>query len=882
MFKEWLIVLAAAVVLTACGGGGESDPPATGGNHGGIITSPPDNEDELDPSDVDEVDDNETETESAQLTVAVSGLAEGTTLSIRERFSGATLEIQADGEYVALTTEQAFSFEVSGHPDNQICAFDSPEGRLIHETLLTVECASGIELVNAKIDYGTHEAVWLDVRTPTSGLTLQLDDGQQTYALDAEQLGPYLYFVVPGETVPGSYRLVASTAEREFELDIDITQTTLPSGMMPKDYLVDRVDATIIEADSLLASLAGVDPELEAFVAQAKQLLLDHRGEIADLDPEEAEQIALILHANIVEYPEDDYVAAQKISGCMPHAKQFVSGVIVAVYSVAISPTGPLGVSIAAVGIATGVLLVDNGLKGIRDHCFGPFDDALAKLAELSTFRSSNKFDSMRKSVASELVFTHSESAGFQVSVVQPYQLSELVTDHAIGMAHTLADYYESAADLFRNIGLELPKPDFLAELGNLEREVEEELEVKELTVAVISPQHIEVSAENVGAALELEFAFASGQASDDPVAFSFEVADSAGDWAQTFDAVLKPLGPPSAFQSASSMVLKNGGWRDVLDAHNAELFEIVDHPDYGEVVLDDEKLGIYTYRPDFDYTGDDRFTFVVTNEWGDSSVKEVQLNIGEDCNDVSVETNHRVCWEWVPGIEARHLIQLVVRTLGSRDQSSPEALNTISEFWAGPQRLGRRSESISSAPNETNEYTDYRRINVWQVSYNSMADEIVIEYAAGHYQIPNGTQLLWGNRQRTVMDRDPDRDVFVVKSRTTATVATRSIRAGTRSDMHRVDGSDIYGGPLYSTVTTQCGEWQSSDGGWVRYSTRLGGYQPNLIEDDFTDTEEELSNIESCPIATDFSLLDDIGPEIPPSELQLLDWDQIVNGSGD
>ena len=61
-----------------------------------------------------------------------------------------------------------------------------------------------------------------------------------------------------------------------------------------------------------------------------------------------------------------------------------------------------------------------------------------------------------------------------------------------------------------------------------------------------------------------------------------------------------------------------------VLSAYDPEgdrlTYEIVSYPQHGRVVLDDERLGKYTYYPADSYSGEDSFCYVVYDEYGNYS----------------------------------------------------------------------------------------------------------------------------------------------------------------------------------------------------------------------------------------------------------------------
>jgi len=101
---------------------------------------------------------------------------------------------------------------------------------------------------------------------------------------------------------------------------------------------------------------------------------------------------------------------------------------------------------------------------------------------------------------------------------------------------------------------------------------------------------------------------------------------------------MLKDVNYSPTVRLASYASLNNATYRDmcisgVLSGYDPEgdqlKYEIVSYPTNGIVVLEDEKLGKYTYYPNDSYTGGDSFKYVVSDEYGNYSASaEVNLNI--------------------------------------------------------------------------------------------------------------------------------------------------------------------------------------------------------------------------------------------------------------
>ncbi len=79
----------------------------------------------------------------------------------------------------------------------------------------------------------------------------------------------------------------------------------------------------------------------------------------------------------------------------------------------------------------------------------------------------------------------------------------------------------------------------------------------------------------------------------------------------------------------ASHVSLNNETYRDIavsgtLVAHDPEgdelIYEIVSYPSHGILTLDNKKTGTYTYMPDMSYIGEDSFSYVVRDMYGNYS----------------------------------------------------------------------------------------------------------------------------------------------------------------------------------------------------------------------------------------------------------------------
>jgi hypothetical protein len=86
-----------------------------------------------------------------------------------------------------------------------------------------------------------------------------------------------------------------------------------------------------------------------------------------------------------------------------------------------------------------------------------------------------------------------------------------------------------------------------------------------------------------------------------------------------------------ASYASLNNQTYRNVKIDGVLAAYDPEgddiIYEIVRYPSHGRVVLEDNKLGVYTYTPASSYTGTDSFEYVVRDKYGNYS-SSARVNI--------------------------------------------------------------------------------------------------------------------------------------------------------------------------------------------------------------------------------------------------------------
>ena len=84
------------------------------------------------------------------------------------------------------------------------------------------------------------------------------------------------------------------------------------------------------------------------------------------------------------------------------------------------------------------------------------------------------------------------------------------------------------------------------------------------------------------------------------------------------------PTVTTASFASLNKKTYKDVSIQGVLAAHDPEgdelTYEIIKYPSHGSVMLNDKKLGTYTYVPTSSYTGNDSFSYVVKDKYGNYS----------------------------------------------------------------------------------------------------------------------------------------------------------------------------------------------------------------------------------------------------------------------
>ena len=96
-----------------------------------------------------------------------------------------------------------------------------------------------------------------------------------------------------------------------------------------------------------------------------------------------------------------------------------------------------------------------------------------------------------------------------------------------------------------------------------------------------------------------------------------------------------------ASYVSLNCETYKNIPMSGVLSAYDPEgdeiVYEIIDYPENGLLVLNDKSKGTYTYTPSSDYTGEDSFSYVAVDKYGNYSASE-DINISVRTAGVSTQ----------------------------------------------------------------------------------------------------------------------------------------------------------------------------------------------------------------------------------------------------
>lgn len=159
---------------------------------------------------------------------------------------------------------------------------------------------------------------------------------------------------------------------------------------------------------------------------------------------------------------------------------------------------------------------------------------------------------------------------------------------------------------------------------------------VGQLTIgSVLIPEGQRISASNLD---RISFMLSGAPASDTA---SFRFSADGAPYSYSCTMRLMPEGclnsaPDIECATAAALTAKApeggicGGRLAAYDPDGDELvFEIVEYPRHGSVLLLDRGSGSYSYRPTAGYTGRDRFTYTVRDEWGRySGEAEVRISV--------------------------------------------------------------------------------------------------------------------------------------------------------------------------------------------------------------------------------------------------------------
>lgn len=166
-------------------------------------------------------------------------------------------------------------------------------------------------------------------------------------------------------------------------------------------------------------------------------------------------------------------------------------------------------------------------------------------------------------------------------------------------------------------------------------------------------------------------------------------------------------------------------GKMDAADKENDVLeYMIIKYPKHGNVKTINKNSGEYFYTPQDDYVGDDSFTYVARDEWGNfSKPAEVKISISERMSDVKYSdmTMHP---EYNAAVALSAMGVMDGRLIGDGVYFMPDSEITVAEFIT----MAMKCANISADPDLTETFfDDDSEIPVPMKSYIATAQKLGI-----------------------------------------------------------------------------------------------------------------------------------------------------------
>ncbi|WP_293621557.1 hypothetical protein [Salinisphaera sp.] len=271
---------------------------------------------------------------------------------------------------------------------------------------------------------------------------------------------------------------------------------------------------------------------------------------------------------------------------------------------------------------------IDTGIRALRadlDNLLSERTTNIANLLASDTARDT----AFANAETTPMRFTvnHGQSIGFKV--ITESSIEDYISESFVSMVNAIGRVSNALAGTLSNF-TSINVAGISSELRSFGRTIEQPDAPDNYRVTGLSSDRIDVTRSRRGDALELIFKWRSGEALETPLDFSFDIVKTDQPLQTTLHGALNgaqlPLVEPLGFEIGSGETYEARFTGEFVDR-----FILVERPANGNLTLLDDGTGLFRYKPNRGYVGDDAFAIVARNDFGESDRVTIDVKILED-----------------------------------------------------------------------------------------------------------------------------------------------------------------------------------------------------------------------------------------------------------
>ena len=441
----------------------------------------------------------------------------------------------------------------------------------------------------------------------------QLSDSTKLdlYRYPEDQSNQTLFFVVP-HAEAGEQQIIFSIEGQKQELDLTIESYEQIDN--PDKYIANFTDSLLNVVNGTISNTKN--EEFKNNLISERDSLIEAVRKIDQFEDDEVMLIARVIKTNLQtgmqKMKVNSLVCEDVDFNGIKNLLKASGGALLTGYSVALATMAPgLG---TIVGLTTGVI----GALYALDH-IEKIAEQLPKIGECASLW----FD--------EALYTFRSSSSDKLKNI--YSVSVFEFEHGVSKSLELSIQYEAPNDFLETL------EEFRSTISSFEDKVPadwisifnddysvftENSDMEGMSIESNSDPRIDHASETLDSTIVITLEYKPDEMLDiENQEFELTIDGSQSD-TYKLKAVLKPP-KPTVVESTYS-VEPNKSITDTLMGNFVAIYKIGSTPSQGELALDDENLGVFTYTPDNGFTGTDIFTVIGANSFGDSEEVDVKI----------------------------------------------------------------------------------------------------------------------------------------------------------------------------------------------------------------------------------------------------------------